>query len=393
MWIAIITDTAVRYNLLMFATARAMLALHRFLLRFALVSSSAFILGFLYVYLGYTIAYVASGFGMVYLLAAVFTPISARILHIVGARSALLLSIICLMGALGSIVSALQSPWFLFPAIAWYFVFMLLYRVLYRIPYETERQAIGNSDTLVDVGEVVLALVPIAAGIAAAIFGLSSLLLFMVGILFLSALPLYFVPSYNVHFTWTYSRAVHELLSSGNRAQLLHDITRGAHSVLLLIIWPMIAFGFLQASFDSLGLAVSISMLTALLMHKALEKIAKSWHPQSVSHMMAIVSSSAWIARVFISAPIDVYVINAYHSGGTSFRKLSGQHHAIETRSDSDIWLDEMTVVREMGENIGRCIALATLAVLALVFGSGLAFMAACILGAFLALAVGFSNR
>jgi hypothetical protein len=377
----------------MFSSARTMLALHRFLLRFALVSSSAFILGFLYVYLGYTIAIVSVGFASLYLLAAVFAPLFTKLLEIIGARLSLYLAVVALMGSLASVISVLQSPWFLMPAICWYFVFMLLYRLLYRIPYAIERETVGEAQLMIEVGDIVLALVPIAAGIAAALFGLSAVLSFMIVILFLCALPLYFVPSFNMTFPWSYSETVHVLFGGANRMQLVHDLSRGAHSALLLVVWPMVAFGILRASFDSLGLAVSVSMLTALLMHKALQKIARSWHPESVSNVIALVGSSAWIARIFIGSPIDVYVINAYHSGGTSLRKESGQYHTIEHRSDSDVWLDEMTVVREMGENLGRAGVLAFAALLAFAFGSGVAFVICCIVAAFLALATGFASR
>jgi hypothetical protein len=370
--------------------ALAPVAYHRLFMRAALAAAHVFawVIAFQYFFavrgsVETALAAVALTYGLAHLITVLFTPIAARFLRN-GARRLLTLATLVLAVA-----------FFLFGAglagvlgdvgrgVTLFAVLFGVYRALYWVPYRVTAHARRTHVSM----EILIALMPFFAGISLAWNESAPVLLFIAaGFLCLAALaPISRMEDTHEGFSLGFRTAFHELFASAHRRPLIRAVLGGFEGGVLLLLWPLIIFILLDWSYATLGVVMSLTLLSTMAARWLLGRFNVQLHRRPLVHVA--VAASAWIVRGVTATPVAFILVDTYaHAAGSTSRR-GIDVSTLEQSADSHTYMDELTALQEMGQGLGRVVfAVSLAALLALGF-----FPAAVILFTIAAVAAGAS--
>ncbi len=340
------------------------LRLHRLLLRIAFSASNAFawifIFGFFYGLSGGDVAMGLLHAVYLYALsqttAILLTPFAARALRD-GMRREMLIGALSASAALvllGASFTSVLGPYALFAMVG---VALLLgmYRALYWVPYEVERNDIHTAPAKLSF-EILVALMPAFVGSIFAYHGVyeSRVLFGIAAVMLLALIPLGWIPDLYEGFPWGYLETFGQLLERPHRRLIAGAIIDGVQGAALILIWPLAIFLVLGWSVLFVGLILSFTMLMLIVSSGILRRYPRRLRIfESLPVRIAIVSS-AWVGRMFIFNPVSIVAADAYLHAGDP--KISADRSTMEQSADAGHFIDEYTVVREMGLLLGRIV-------------------------------------
>jgi len=228
------------------------------------------------------------------------------------------------------------------------------YRALFWIPYELQRESNGTQG-----GEIMLALIPAVSGILL-VSGLpAALLLYTAACLFaLSVFPTRQTAEKHEGYAWGYRETFYQLISSENRKGLFISVCDGIEGAALLLVWPIAVFLILDWSYGLLGIVLTVTVLSTMVMRTILHRLNLSVMPPFV---VASLAGSAWIMRLLVGSPLGVVLVDTYfHAGKNRQKDIDIAAH--EQAAENTTYVDEYTALKEMGMGIGRillCIVVA----------------------------------
>ncbi len=368
---------------------------HRLLLRMAFSASNLFAWLFIFEYFyrvsgdtGIAIVHTLLLYALSQTIATLFTPLSARWL-----RHGMLREIICgvAMAAvaffclgeafqLGHVVHGpLNGFYFYTVAITGFAIALGVYRALYWVPYEIERRTIQTPASRFAI-EICVALMPAFVGTLLVSYGLLDSWLLMISgfVMSLSLIPLIWIPDRYEGFPWGYRETFARLIDHAHRRLVFGAITDGIQGTALLLIWPLAIFLIVGWSYELLGLLLSFTLLVLLIVRDGMDGFARRLRTVRSLPVRVAIVSSAWIGRILVFNPASIIVADAYlHTGNP---KISTDHSAFEQTSDAGHFIDEYTVVREIGLLIGRILLCIVFAFVASLFSLFVAFGAAFVI-------------
>ncbi len=236
-----------------------------------------------------------------------------------------------------------------FPYIGWgialFAILMGIYRALYWTPYEVAGTALSRR------AEIALAFTPAVAGIVLA-SGLPLYALLFVG----AALCVYAAFSCaqmrEAHegFAWKYRETFHQLFATENRPVLLRSMLDGIEGTALLLIWPLSVFLLFDWSYGVLGIVLTVTLLSTMVIRYVLARLGLTEMPTFV---LAALAGSAWVMRLLVASPAGVVLVDTYfHAGKPESRGMDTQSH--EQIAENRTYVDEITALKEMGMGLGR---------------------------------------
>lgn len=368
------------------------LATHRLLMRLALSASHAFAWIFVFHYfyvrsqsVAAALAGVLGMYALVQILIVLLTPWSARLLR-KGFRRPIVYGSLALSAAFAVLAASFAGYLGGGAAGVSIVAFLLaLYRALYWIPYDAARDIFPSRESRTN--EILLALVPAAAGIYLSIGGFAAITLLFAGAAFAlaSALVILRLPDMPEGFAWGYRETFHELFAPQNRFALWSSFFSGIEAAGLLMLWPLVVFMLLGWSYPMLGLVLSVSLLLTMAFSGVLRKQLEVLPPR----LVPVIATSAWFMRLGVGGFVGAVLVDTYAHTGARAALRGVDILALEQAADSRAFVDEGTVVKEMGMALGR----AFLAIAIVVAATALEPTAALALGFVLAgLAVGAST-
>ena len=293
-------------------------------------------------------------YALTQVIAVLLTPWSGRRVR-KGIRRAMILASIsaalafAILGlAFGGILGSMS--W----GILFFAILMGTYRALYWIPYEVQRESV-NTPTR----ELLLAFIPAVSGILL-VSGLPvALLLYSAACLFaLSIFPTRQTEEKHEGYSWGYRESFSELFAEENRAGLFASVCDGIEGAALLLIWPVAVFLILDWSYGLLGIVLTVTLLSTIVVRTILHRLNLSIMPPFV---VAALAGSAWIMRLLVASPLGVVLVDTYfHAGKRRQKEIDITAH--EQAAENTTYVDEYTALKEMGMGIGRillCIVVA----------------------------------
>ena len=236
-----------------------------------------------------------------------------------------------------------------------------LFRFFYWVPYHTEfalftkKYYRGRELSML---QAIISLLGIALpGIAAFIivkFGFNWLFNIVILLNLLSAIPLFKIPKKKETFSYKYFETWKKLFSKKNRRLLLAYFGDGFQGTAGYVIWPIFIFLLLKGEYMSVGIiSSSIILVTVILQlimgdltdHKSKKKILKAG-----SWMFSI----GWLVKTFIETGFQIFVVGAYHGLSEILMRTPLDTMMYDKMADSEHYIDEYTVLREMALRIGK---------------------------------------
>lgn len=372
--------------------SESMLHGHRFLLRAGLAIGNVFAWVFVFEYFFLLSNSIPRSLAAVFLMYAlsqaitiVMTPIGATQLRY-GTRRSLVWAVVLsgsafvfLGGVLGGYFTETPAQW----GIAVFAVFLGAYRALYFAPYALNRKAIsefGLGDRVFY--EFLLALIPAFVGATLLYEAYAPLkILFGAGALAtFSAVPLVFLPNMYERFNFSYIQTFKELFSPRNARLVWLSFLEGIQGAVLFLVWPLIVFILVGWSYTVLGVIFTITLLSVMLFRSVYRRLISSQSNIARSTPVHVtLAVSGWMLRIVAGTPIGVIIADSYAHAVRPSRGTANDPFVFEQAADGGSYIDEYTVLKEMGLALGRIALVSTLYVLVFSVSVGAALLTALI--------------
>ena len=355
----------------------------RTLMRMSLGAVGIFLPIFFFTEFGRDIEIVIAIFLSLYGLHLLLTPLSARLLSVIGTRRMIMLGIVFLAAALISLYYFPASPTF---ATIGYILFASFYRALFWVPYHVDFARSLNKTMrgrqlaiLRNIGNTVLVAVPVIGGIIIATSGFGALFLVSVVLMFVALIPLLFVPHSYERFSWNYMETFMHLFARRNRPLFVAHAANGAQGAATLVFWPIYAFLLLDDRFAVLGIIASLTLIALIVLRHFAGKLFDTWSHERVLTAGVIMSMTGWVSKLFVQTPFQVFAADSYHNFGKTVNSLSFDAVTYEQSADNGRYVDEYTALKEMALGIGRILMLLLIAVLLTFFDIRVVFIVAAL--------------
>lgn len=375
--------------------SRELLALytHRVLMQAGGAIAGVFTVIFVYQYFNDSLGAVIATFGSIYFGVALAAPLSARLLRRFGTRSMILFSLpfavmcsVILMnihayGGIAGLPIAVSLLLFIISAVA--------FKALYWVPYHVDMsQLLDRSHRgvqlafLENTAEVNIAAMPFWGGLIVVLFGFGWLFLFSVAFVACSALPLWWVSTKYERFEWDYAETLRQFFSRRNRPLFYAFVGDGIQSGAQLVIWPLLVFLLLDGEFVALGAVATLTLFAIMLLRFITGHFLDHGRKQVALAWGALLTSSGWVLRIFAVSPLTVFAVDTYHGMGQVVNRISVEAISYEQAADNGRFVDEFTVLKEMGLNGGRALTIFFVGAVAWWSGPYVGFMSGLLIAA-----------
>jgi hypothetical protein len=234
---------------------------------------------------------------------------------------------------------------------------MGLYRALYFTPYALTLEREHTTRYV----EILIALAPAIGGLLIASSAYSPAALYSAAaiLIALSLIPAFFIPVRYEGFAWRYRETFHELVARKHRKLLGIAFLDGIEATALLLLWPILVWTLVP--FSRLGLIISITLLLGLCVRYYLQRAG--WRPKPLHQ--ALVEISASLLRITATGAVAVIAIDAYARSGADAGQRGIDIPTHEQMADNHTYLDEYSVLKDMGNGLGRIFLCLTIALMA----------------------------
>ncbi len=347
---------------------------NRSLLRLGFGLTGVFVPIFLYELLGGSLYLLLAIYILFYLTLGILVPAGSKLLNTFGIKKILLMSI---PFAVAALVSLRYGQVYTYWAIGGYFVFALLHRLSYWVPYQVDlsfflgHKHIGSYMAFYQNAlQIINALTPVAGGIIIAYFGFGSLSFFAALALISAFIPSLFIKDVNVKYEWSFTETFRKLFARKQRTLLYAYMADGAQTVISSVVWPIFIFELLDNKYTAVGLVTSLTIIAIIFLNTAVGKFIDHVGEKKALIYSSIFSSTGWILKMFVESAFQVFVSDTYHRLGRAANRTSFDTLTSEKAADNGHYIDEFTTLKEMAINLGRVLMLCIVCVLLFVFGN-----------------------
>ena len=367
------------YNKTHFSKDLLVLYASRTLMRISLGALGVFLPIFFFKEYGYDLQLVIAIYLSIFGIHLLLTPLSARLLGSLGTRRMIMLGVVFVILAIGSLYYFPASP--AYATIA-YIVFISIYRALYWIPYHVDfanaldKNMLGRQLAILrNTASVVLIAVPMIGGVIITTAGFSAIFLFSIVVMLVALIPLWFMSHTYERYSWGYLETFKHLFARANRPLLLAHAASGAQGTSITIFWPIYVFTLLDERFTVLGIIASLTTVVVIVLRIIVGKLFDKWSHKRMLVVGVIMATSGWVTKLFVSTPVEVLMADSYHNFGRTVNSLSFDATTYEQSADNGRYVDEYTALKEIALAVGRVTMLLLIAVLVSIFDIRVAFI------------------
>ncbi len=251
-------------------------------------------------------------------------------------------------------------------------VFLVIFRMLFWIPYHVDFAIFTNTGKRGGQVGLMLSTItllgvvgPIIAGYVIQAYSIQTLFFVSIIAFMLGAIPFALVPRTNEKFSWDYARSWHELFAKKNRAVVWASVAAGAEDTIGVIIWPIFIFLLLKGDYFKVGaltsFIVGVTVLIQYMFGHYLDSMGKKHQMLKAG---SILYALGWVVKIFVVTAFHVFIIGLYHKIAKVVTDTSYDAIFYELAADQGHYVDEFTVLSEMALQIGKIVALGSVAVL-----------------------------
>ncbi len=360
----------------------------RTLMRIAFGVLGVFLPIFFYVEFGYDLQVVIAIYLVIFSTQLLLTPLSARLLGVLGTKVMIILGILFVTLAVVSLYLFPHNP--VYATIA-YILFASIYKAFYWIPYHVdfsnaldEHMRGRQLAILRNIASVILVLVPLIGGVMITSGGFSLVFAFSIVIMIISMAPLWFMSNTYETFSWSYIETFMHLFDRRNRPLFLAHSANGAQGVAITLFWPIYIFALLDERFTALGVITSLTIIVVIILRVIVGKLFDSWSERKILVVGVVMATTGWVSKLFVQTPLQVFAADSYHNFGRTVNGLSFDATTYEQAADNGRYVDEYTALKEMSLAIGRIVMVLIIATLLSYFDIRVAFVLAATVALFM---------
>jgi len=251
---------------------------------------------------------------------------------------------------------------------------LVAFRLFFSIPYQvdftlfTKRGKRGSQIGLFLATLTLLGVVgPLVAGYVITHWGMSVLFVVSIVVFLLGIIPFSIVPRTNEKFSWGYARSWREVFEKKNRAVVLGSAAAGAEEVIGVVVWPIFIYLLLHGDYFKVGAVSSfIAAFTVLIQFSLGHYLDRIDNKNRILKAGSILYALGWVIKIFVITAFQIFIVGIYHKFTRIFIDTSFDTIYYELSADQGHYVDEFTVLSEIGVQMGRIAALVIVSIMAL---------------------------
>ena len=346
------------YKNVNFSPNAVYLYLNRLLIQIGLGILGIFGVIFFFEKFGNSVEKVLALYAVFYLVFAITAHLGAKLIERIGMKRMMAIAVVFLFLNIMSLFFWERNPSFF---LLTFFIFVVLYKSFYWIPYHIEFAEFTNRKTrgkqmaiFSNISEVIIAVLPIIGGLIIYNRGYESVFLIASIIVLISILPLLFIRETKERYSWSAGTLIKEFFQKENRPIVWSNMGNGVQDAVGMVIWPMFIFTILEGNYLSVGIVTSLTIIALIVLRfsvgGALDKMSKG----KVLKLGSIFYTTGWIVKIFVETGTGVFLSNTYHNFGKVVNKLSFESESYEQAADNGHYIDEYTVLKETSLHVGK---------------------------------------
>ena len=295
------------------------------------------------------------GFGL-------FVIWAARVSSLIGWRTSMVIGAIFLAACYISLYF-LSFNFYTFIILT--FTFGILFRVFYWPAFHvffskmSEKGKRGRELGFLNIFQTLAsAIAPLIAAWIIVQFGYSQLLLVSAIIYLLSCLPVMGFKKIPEKYEFNFRVSLKCLFHKKNRHFFWCFVSRGAESVLSMIVWPIFIFLVLKGDYIETGAIASLIIFAEVLIQFLMGGFSDRFSRGKIVKFASVFYAMGWIFKVFVKSAFQIFVVSVYHNFMAIIMMTPLQTMMYESAGQDEHMADEYVVLREVALNIGRAIIL-----------------------------------
>ncbi|HPN81308.1 MAG TPA: MFS transporter [bacterium] len=335
------------------------------------------------------IEYVLLYYFLLYGCYAGLAPVGAKIMSIIGLKRAMILSVpfkvvfyLCLFYLARGYPIVVFAP---------LMVAALEIRLaLFWIPYHTNFARFTDKRNrgrviafLSSVSSLTSIAIPVIAGWVIANYDFEVLFMLVMLLVGISVVPLFLLKPTYEKFSFSFGQTWQNLFGRKFRRMFWSNFADGIENMIGAIIWPIVIFQLLQGDFLAVGAISSLIVFFSVALRMAVGSYTDKFDKRKLMRYGSVLYSLGWLFKVFVVTSFQIFVVSAYHSFAAIMMRTPFDALMYEKTADAGHYVDELTVLREMALNLGRCFCIAILFILINLIGLQWTFILAGIASLF----------
>lgn len=260
------------------------------------------------------------------------------------------------------------------------------FRVFHWVPFKTDFALFttkGKRGRQVSLSYAAIAFMgaigPIAAGFIIASAGYGALFGTIIVLLIAATISYAYVPETPTHFDWSWKQTWNQFCSRRYRGLVIGEFAFGAETIVNVVVWPIFLYQILNGNLFEIGalstVIVGVTIILQLLLGRYLDK--KGGSKEKTLRNASVLYAIGWIFKIFVLSAANVFFVGLYHNVTKIFTQTPFTAIMYDISSDEGSLVDELTVLREMANHLGRAASLIAIALLTLVIPLGWTFIVA----------------
>lgn len=316
---------------------------------------------------------VALFYGLASLGYALLLPPGMHITNRIGFSRTLILGAVFAIGTY--ICLYFSKPETIYTYLPWILITTVLFRLFHWVPYHVDFALFttpgerGKDVSLVFATIAFLGVIgPILAGFIINQTSYNTLFAIVIALLAASAVSYMFVPETAAHFEWSSKETFKRMFDPSVRGLVIGAMAAGAEVIVTLVVWPVFLYELLNGDVLEIGMLSTVIVLLTIGLQLAIGRYIDRGKGQAVKTLRygSFFYSLGWLLKIFVLSSLQVFLIGLYHNITKIFTVTPMHSILYDMTGDQTRYVDELTVLREMANHIGRVISLILVMVLAL---------------------------
>lgn len=315
--------------------------------------------------------------------------IGAKIMSIIGLKKSMILSIpFKVVFYLGLFYLSKGYPVLVFAPLI--IAALEVHLALFWIPYHTDFARFTDKASrgrvmafLSSVSSIASIIIPVISGWVIASYGFEVLFILSMLLVAVSVVPLLLLKPTYEKFSFSFLQTWRQLFGRKFRRMFLSNFADGIENMIGTIIWPIFIFQLLRGDFLAVGAISSLIVLFSVALRMIVGSYTDKFDKRRLMRYGSALYSLGWLFKIFVVTGFQIFIASTYHTLAAIMMRTPFDALMYEKTADAGHYVDELTVLREMALNLGRCACIVALFVLVNLVGLQWTFVLAGIASLF----------
>jgi YQGE family putative transporter len=318
-----------------------------------------------------------------YALYGLLVPLGAMAMSRIGLKKSMIIARLMAVLFYVSLLYFKRDP-LLFSILA--NIILLIFRLLYWIPYHTNFAQITHHDTrgrqvayFAVIGYLASIAAPLLAGLLLSQYSFNLLFIITMITFGLSAIPLVFLSPATAHFEYSFFGTFKEWAKKANQRLRIAYMADGSQDLVGVIIWPIFIYQLLNKEYLAVGAVSSLIVVGTIICYLITGQYADKLEKKKLMRLGSSFYALGWLLKTFVITAFQIFVVGTLHAFAAILLRTPFDALMYERTADHGSYVDEYTVLRDMSINFGRVLMGILLIILISVVGLKIAFPLAAV--------------